>query len=329
MTPPEVSIVVPVHNEEAQVQPFVAAVATALPGISFEVVFVDDGSSDGTWKEIASLAASDRRIGGLRLSRNFGKEAALWSGIEIAAGAAVVVMDVDLQHPPSLIPRMLDLWRTGKWKIVEAVRERRGEEPFWYRTLSRVFYGVLQRGSGIDFTGATDFKLLDRAVVDVLKTFPERVTFFRGITSWTGFERVSIDFEVPPATRVTRWSFVRLLKLSIDAITSFTPWPLFIVAGAGVAFAAFAAILGLQTLYMYLSHRALTGFTTVILLTLIVGSFIMFGLTVLGLYVSRLFEEVKGRPRALFAEVIRTNAQESRCSQPGAGVRDLSGAENS
>ncbi len=308
MTKPELSIVVPVHNEERQVRPFVTAVAAALPDVAFEIVFVDDGSSDGTWQEIASLATADARVGGLRLSRNFGKEAALWSGLEVAAGAAVVVMDVDLQHPPSLIPRMLDLWRSGKWKIVEAVKRRRSKEPFWYRALSRAFYAILQRGSGVDFTGATDFKLLDRSVVDVLKTLPERVTFFRGICSWTGYERVSIDFEVPPATRATRFSFVRLFQLSVDAITSFTPWPLFIVAGAGVAFAVFALILGIQTLYMYLSHRALTGFTTVILLTLIVGSFIMFGLTVLGLYVSRLFEEVKGRPRALFVDVIRPGA---------------------
>ena len=322
-----VSIVVPVHNEEAQVKAFVDAAVSVLGAIAFEIVFVDDGSTDGTWNQIATLAAADHRIGGLRLSRNFGKEAALWSGIEVAAGAAVVVMDVDLQHPPSLIPRMLDLWRSGKWKIVEAVREKRGKEPFWYRALSHLFYAVLQRGSGIDFTGATDFKLLDRSVVDVLKTFPERVTFFRGICSWTGYERVSIEFEVPPATRESRWSFVRLFKLSVDAITSFTPWPLFIVAGAGVVFAAFALILGIQTLYMYLSHRALTGFTTVILLTLIVGSFIMFGLTVLGLYVSRLFEEVKGRPRALLADVIPSIARESRDSPPGKGVRDLSDAE--
>jgi dolichol-phosphate mannosyltransferase len=302
---PELSIVVPVHNEQRQVRPFVAAVEGALHDVAFEIVFVDDGSTDGTWQEIASLADGDARVGALRLSRNFGKEAALWSGIELAAGAAVVVMDVDLQHPPSLIPQMLGLWRSGKWKIVEAVKRRRPNEPFWYRALSRVFYKILRGGSGVDFTGATDFKLLDRSVVDVLKTFPERVTFFRGICSWTGYERIAIDFEVPDATRETRWSFVRLLRLSIDAVTSFTPWPLFIVAGAGVAFAAFALLLGMQTLYMYLSHRALTGFTTVILLVLIVGSFIMFGLTMLGLYVSRLFEEVKGRPRALSVDVIR------------------------
>lgn len=305
MTRPEVSLVVPVHNEERQVKPFAAAVASFLQGVAFEIVFVDDGSTDGTWREVAALAAADARVGGLRLSRNFGKEAALWSGIEVAAGAAVVVMDVDLQHPPSLIPQMLDSWRSGKWKIVEALKRRRTKERFWYRALSHAFYWILRRGSGVDFTGATDFKLLDRSVVDMLRSFPERVTFFRGITSWTGYDRIGIDFEVPEATRQTRWSFTRLLKLSVDAITSFTPWPLFIVAGAGVTFAAFAVILGLQTLYMYLSHRALTGFTTVILLTLIVGSFIMFGLTILGLYVSRLFEEVKARPRALFVDVIR------------------------
>jgi glycosyltransferase involved in cell wall biosynthesis len=305
----ELSIVVPVRNEEGQLLPFVNAVAAVLSGVDFEIIFVEDGSTDDTWRAIRDLATADAKVGGIRLSRNFGKEAALWSGIETATGAAVLVMDVDLQHPPQLIPRMLELWRSGSAKIVEATKQRRSKEPLWYRLLSRVFCAILKRGTGIDFVGSTDFKLLDRSVVDVLKTLPERVTFFRGICSWTGFDRTSVEFEVPETTRPTRWNFFRLVRLSVDAITSFTPWPLFIVAAGGVAFAGFALILGIQTLYMYLSHRALTGFTTVILLVLIVGAGIMFGLTILGLYVSRLFDEVKARPRALSVDTIRPRSQ--------------------
>lgn len=306
----ELSIVVPVRNEEAQILPFVNAVASVLTGVDFEIIFVEDGSTDGTWRAIRDLAAADSRVGGFRLSRNFGKEAALWLGIEAAAGAAVLVMDVDLQHPPQLIPRMLELWRSGSAKIVEAIKRRRSKEPLWYRLLSRAFYAILARGTDFDFVGSTDFKLLDRSVVDVLKTLPERVTFFRGICSWTGFDRAGLEFEVPETMRPTRWNFFRLVRLSVDAITSFTPWPLFIVAAGGIAFGGFALILGVQTLYMYLSHKALTGFTTVILLVLIVGAGIMFGLTILGLYVSRLFEEVKARPRALSVDVIRPRSGE-------------------
>lgn len=300
----EISVVVPVRNEELQVAGFFAEIRRVLGEERFEVLFIDDGSTDATWDVVRKLRDEDWRAGGLRLSRNFGKEAAVWSGLEIARGDAVLVMDVDFQHPPALIPRMIELWRSGRWKIVEARKQRRGKEPLWYRWLSALFYSILQSGTGLDFAGATDFKLLDREVVEVLKTLPERSTFFRGICSWTGLERTSVEFEVPPTGRPTRWNFLRLTKLSVDAITSFTPWPLFLVAIAGVVFAAFSVILGIDTLYMYFSGRAVTGFTTVILLVLIVGAAIMFGIAILGLYVSRLFDEVKGRPRVISLEAI-------------------------
>lgn len=304
MSDVEISIVIPVRNEETQVCQVFEEIRRVLGGASFEIVFVDDGSSDDTWREIRALREEDARIRGVRLSRGFGKEAAIWAGIESARGAAVVVMDVDLQHPPALIPRMVELWQTGRWRIVEARRSSRGAEPFWYRGSSVLFYSLLRWGTGLDVQGATDFKLLDRDVVEVLKKLPERVTFFRGICSWTGVDRASIDFEVAPAQRPTRWNVLRLMRLGIDAITSFTPWPLFLVAVAGVVFALFSAVLGVQTLYMYFSGRAVTGFTTVILLILIVGAVITLALGILGLYVSRLFEEVKGRPRYIALERI-------------------------
>jgi glycosyltransferase involved in cell wall biosynthesis len=300
----EISVVVPVCNEERQVAPFVAALRRVLGDVPFELLFVDDGSSDGTWAAIHGLREEDSRVGGLRLTRNFGKEAAVWSGIEIARGKAVLVMDVDLQHPPTLIPEMIALWKSGQWKIVEARKRHRGREPFWYRSFSRLFYSILQWGTGFDLAGATDFKLLDRQAVDVLKTLPERITFFRGICSWTGLPRTTVEFEVPDAGRPTRWNVLRLTKLGVDAITSFTPWPLFLVALAGVVFAVFSILLGIDTLFMYFSGRAVTGFTTVILLMLIVGAVIMFGLAIVGLYISRLFDEVKGRPRAVAMEVL-------------------------
>jgi glycosyltransferase involved in cell wall biosynthesis len=306
----EISVVVPVHNEERQIVAFFEAIREVLRGLRFEVLFIDDGSTDATWATIRSLRDGDSRAGGLRLSRNFGKEAALWSGIEIARGDAVVVMDVDFQHPPSLIPSMIDLWRSGRWKIVEAKRRSRGNEPMWYRPFRSLFYSILESGTGFDFAGATDFKLLDRDVLEVLKTLPERSTFFRGICSWTGVDRTAVEFDVPPGERPSRWSFFRLTKLGIDAITSFTPWPLFLVAVTGVIFAAFSVVLGIDTLYMYFSGRAVTGFTTVILLMLIVGAAVMFGLAVLGLYVSRLFDEVKGRPRSVAFESLPPVARE-------------------
>ncbi len=307
----EISIVVPVRNEEQQIPRFFAEIRRLLGDIHFELLFDYDGSSDGTWAAIRRLRDEDPRVGGLRLTRNFGKEAAVWSGLEIARGAAVAVMDVDFQHPPALLPSMIELWRTGRWKIVEARKQTRGREPFWYRWATALFYAILRWSTGLDFRGSTDFKLLDREIVDVLRKLPERVTFFRGITSWTGVDRTSIDFDVPESDRRSRWSVFRLVRLSVDAITSFTPWPLFLVALAGVVFALFTVILGIQTLYMYVSGRAVTGFTTVILLTLIVGAVIMFALAILGLYISRLFEEVKGRPRSIALETITPGSEET------------------
>ena len=296
----ELSVVVPVHNEAALIARFVAELRRVVP--EAEILFVDDGSTDGTWAAVRALIVTDRMIGAVRLSRNFGKEAAVWAGMEIARGEAVVVMDADFQHPPDIIPKMLELWRTGRWQIVEARKVSRARGPWWYGLLSAVFYWILRMGTRLDLRGSTDFKLLDRKVVEVLKTLPERVTFFRGITSWTGVDRTAIDFDVPEAGRPTRWSLVRLIRFSVDAITSFTPWPLFLVAFAGAIFTIFSIILGIQTLYMYFFGGAVTGFTTVILLTLIVGAVNMFGIAVLGLYVSRLFDEVKGRPRSIVIE---------------------------
>jgi len=316
----EISVVVPVHNEQPQIAAFFAEIARVLGDEHFEVLFIDDGSSDGTWAAVRALREKDSRAGGIRLSRNFGKEAALWSGLEAARGDAVLVMDVDFQHPPALVPGMIELWRSGRWKIVEARKRRRGNEPLWYRWLSALFYAILRSGTGQDFVGSTDFKLLDRQVVDVLKTLPERLTFFRGICSWTGLERTNVEFEVPPTDRPSRWSFLRLTKFSVDAITSFTPWPLFLVAIAGVIFAAFSVILGIDTLYMYFSGRAVTGFTTVILLMLIVGAAVMFGIAILGLYVSRLFDEVKARPRAVSIDAIRPESRVGRLTD-AAGSR--------
>ncbi|HJQ19361.1 MAG TPA: glycosyltransferase family 2 protein, partial [Gemmatimonadaceae bacterium] len=181
MSSVEISIVVPVHNEEQQIPRFFAEVRRLLDGVRFELLFVDDGSSDATWAAIRKLREEDPRVGGLRLTRNFGKEAAVWSGLELAQGAAVAVMDVDFQHPPALLPQMIELWRSGRWKIVEARKQTRAREPFWYRWSTSLFYAILRWSTGLDFRGSTDFKLLDSDVVNVLMKLPERVTFFRGI----------------------------------------------------------------------------------------------------------------------------------------------------
>ena len=147
MSDVEVSIVVPVRNEERQIARFADELRRVMADVPFEIVFVDDGSTDATWDAIRELRDADVRIGGLRLSRNFGKEAALWSGIEVARGRAVLVMDVDFQHPPDLVQQMLALWQQGPWKIVEARKKKRGREPWWYRLFAKIFYWEIGRAS--------------------------------------------------------------------------------------------------------------------------------------------------------------------------------------
>jgi glycosyltransferase involved in cell wall biosynthesis len=318
---PRVSVVVPVRNESAGLGAFVAALRDALGSAKgqFEVIFVDDGSTDTTWKEIVGQAGADSRVKGIRLSRNFGKEAALFRGLEASTGMAVVTMDGDLEHPPVVIPRMLEMWEGGA-KIVNAVRADRSGRSFIYRAASALFDGLMGWMTGFRVRGATDFKVLDRQVVEAVLSLPERSTFFRGICAWVGFESAEVPFEVPSSPgRQTRWQPLALVRLALDALTSFSAAPLWAFGFAGGAFLAAAAVLGLQTLFNYLAGRALTGFTTVILVSLAVGGMNLLGVSVIGLYLSRVFTETKLRPRSLVSEAVGLGAW-SRQQRRGRGL---------
>ncbi len=272
---------------------------------SFEIVLVDDGSPDDTWGAILEQKKRFDQIQGIRLSRNFGKEAALAAGLEYARGSAILVMDGDLQHPPALIPDMLKLWRSGA-DVVEAVKRSRGKENFISRLRSQMFYGLFTRLTGVDLHGASDFKLMDRRVLNAWLRLYERNLFFRGMNAWLGFRRVQIPFDVAErAGGQTGWSSIKLLKLAMTAVTSFSSAPLYLMILVAVVFAALALPLGLQTLFLKIRGHAVDGFTTVILLILILGSMVMFGIGLVGVYVARIYEEVKGRPRYVIAEQVK------------------------
>jgi glycosyltransferase involved in cell wall biosynthesis len=308
-----VSVVIPVFQEAEALPIFLAAVRHVLDQCAtpYEIVLVDDGSSDSTWQTISQEGKVSPSIRGFRLSRNFGKEAALCAGLEKARGGAVIIMDGDGQHPASLLPEMIRMWRATGADIVQAVKRSRGQESFSNKASALLFYVVLKHFSGFDLRGASDFKLINRKVLSAWLQMRERNVFFRGMAAWLGFTTVQIPFEVAQRSKgQSTWSYLRRLKLAVTGITAFSSVPLQFVTFAGALFLIFSILLGAQTLYLKLSGQAVSGFTTVIFLELIIGSCLMISLGIIGEYLARIYREVKGRPRYLVTE--STNADSSQ-----------------
>lgn len=303
------SFVIPLYCEARRVAELIHRIETAvevLPGIArnaCELVIIDDGSEDGTWDTIKQ-ANCRMPIVAIRLSRNFGKEAAILSGLQRARGAAIIVMDGDLQHPPELIPTMVEKWRDEHAQVVHAVKTDRGKEPFLYRLSAGAFNVIAGRLGGLTLKGASDFKLLDRVVVDTLNALPENRTFYRGLVSWIGFEQATVPFRVAPRAgeQRSRWRLKALVSLALTGMTAFTTAPLHFVTVLGVAFMGAAVLLAADTLLTWLRGEAVAGFTTVILLQLIIGSAIMLSLGIVGEYLATTYYEVKARPRYVIAE---------------------------
>lgn len=295
-----ITVLMPVYNEGKYIYNNVMKVDSLLieKGIEHQFLLVDDGSNDNTWDEMCRLASDYPHVSIIRLSRNFGKESALCAGLENAAGDAVVIMDSDLQHPPEYIPEMVRLWREEGYNVVEGVKEDRGKESLGSKLAALLFYRTFRRTTGIDIGVASDFKLMDRSAVEAWKKLPERNIFFRGLSAWVGFKRRTLPFKVAPrAGGDTKWTFSALVRLAINSITAYTAAPLFIVFWLGVLMGIGAVILGIQTLYNYFAHQSVPGFSTVILLLLFIGSAIMISLSIIGLYIAKIYDEVKARPR--------------------------------
>jgi glycosyltransferase involved in cell wall biosynthesis len=304
---PFLSVVMPVFRERDRLSAVLADVRRSLAecNIAYELVLVDDGSPDDTWRVIAAEAKAFPAMRALRLSRNFGKESALCAGLEHARGDAVILMDADGQHPPSLLPDMVRMWQTSGADIVEAVKSHRGQESLSGKLGALLFYIILNRLSGFDFKGASDFKLMNRKALSAWLEMHERNVFFRGMTVWMGFTAVQIPFGVVPRSAgQSTWSALKRLKLALIGITAFSSFPLHLVTFAGVLFLGLSVLLGVETLYLKLAGRAVSGFATVILLELIIGSFLMISLGIIGEYLARIYEEVKRRPRYIVTESI-------------------------
>jgi dolichol-phosphate mannosyltransferase len=294
----DVSVVVPVFNEAESLPRAIREITATLDGcaVRFELVFVDDGSRDASRSIITAAAQQDSRIVLLSFSRNFGKEAALAAGLHHACGRCVIFMDADLQHPAGVIPEMLSRWSEG-YDVVNARKRTRGRESVLSRLFAAGFNRLMSEATKSDFQGASDFKLIDRRVLEILQRLPERNRFFRGLVSWVGFRTIDVEFDV--ADRLeggTKWSFSSLLSYSLRSLVAFSNLPLRIVAYSGFLISAAGAAILLKALVDYFSGQALTGFTTMIGIQVLVGGMLLIAQGTISLYIAKMYEEQKARP---------------------------------
>ena len=300
------SIVIPAYNEEKMILKTTEVVSGIMERekIPFELVFVNDGSKDQTWEMIEKAAEKNSHVTGIRFSRNFGKESALFAGLANAEGDCIAVMDCDLQHPPETLVEMYRLWEQG-YEVIEGVKRSRGKESILHRARAGMFYKIMSKAVQIDMSRASDFKLMDRKAVEALLSMPERNAFFRALSSWVGYRTTSVEFDVQERTEgESKWSTWSLIKYAVRNIVGFSSAPLQMITVAGVLTLLLAVVLGIQSLVKYFCGHALEGFTTVILLLLSIGSLIMLSLGVIGIYIAKIYEEVKGRPRYFIARKI-------------------------
>jgi len=299
---PTLSLVVPVHNETGSIEPFLARALPVLRGLGrnfdYEVVFVDDGSTDATLVELLAARKANPRVRIVTLSRNFGKDTALAAGLAHAGGQAVIPMDVDLQDPPEVVPRLVQQWRAG-FDVVNARRSDRASDTWMKRTTSRGFYKIFnQMADRPILEDVGDFRLLSRRVVDVINQFPERARFMKGLFSWVGFSHVTIDYErAVRHTGQTKWRYWKLWNFAVDGIASFTTVPLRIWSyfGALIALASFvfAGVLIVRTLAFGIDTP---GYASLMVVMLFLGGINLLSLGVIGEYLGRTYTEVKGRP---------------------------------
>lgn len=304
----DLSIIIPVYNEEDIIENTVIEVECALRPLdyAYEIILVDDGSKDDTWKTIERIEKMKRGgiFKGILFSRNFGKEAALLAGLAYSKGRAVITMDSDLQHPPERIPEFITEWENG-YKIVEGVKKSRGNETTIHHVFTGVFYKILSRAVGKDMNNTSDFKLLDREIVDVILKMPEKQMFYRAITAWVGFKSTTVEFNVQKRIYgESKWTAVKLTQYAIRNITSFTSVPLQLITVLGGLFFLLAIFVGIFAMIKWVNGSAVEGFSTVILLQLIYGSITMFAMGLMGYYISKLSDEIRNRPRYIVEKEI-------------------------
>lgn len=300
-----VSVVVPVFNEEGNVNLVAKELISVLGGYDkFEVIFVDDGSTDGTLDSLRALNSKNKKIKYLSFSRNFGHQSALRAGLDYALGDCVITMDGDLQHPPALIPEMIKKWEEG-YDIVNTVRKDSANTSFLKRKTANIFYCFLNFLSDVKLSkGAADFRLLDKSVVDVLRTIKENDLFLRGTISWLGFKQCGIQYE--PNQRnsgKTKYTIKKMIKFATTGITAFSVKPLKISMLMGTIFALLSFAYGAYAVYLRIfTDKLVSGWASLITAVLFIGGIQMIFLGIIGEYIGRLFLESKRRPSYIIRE---------------------------
>ncbi|MEA4965772.1 MAG: glycosyltransferase family 2 protein [Oscillospiraceae bacterium] len=308
-----IQIIMPVFNEGDGILESIRTVHRLVgdAGICHGFLLVDDGSRDDTWDKLCLLAAELPNLTLLRFSRNFGKELALCAALEHADADAVIVMDADLQHPPAMIPEMVRLWRDEGYDIVDGVKENRGREGLVYRLCAGSYYRLFSRATGGRADQLSDFKLMNRRAVEAWRKLPERDPYFRGMSAWIGFRRCSVPFSVAPRLAgESKWSLRALIRLAVSSVTSYTTGPLLMPFLPGGLSLLACLILAIRALVRVMLGKAVTAAAGLTLLLLLLGGSILIAQGVLGVYLAKNYEEAKGRPRYLIAEVLRSAREE-------------------
>lgn len=301
-----VTVILPVFNEVENIEHIILAIEeNNNSDFQFEILIIDDGSTDNTWKTVKSLSEKNQKIKALSLARNFGKEHAMAAGIKMCKTDLAIVMDSDLQHPPEVILQLLKKWQDTNCDVVHAVKVNRNNESSSGFFVLNIFYWIYKISTGTTLKGASDFKLLNRNALNSYSRLSERDLFFRGLIPWIGFKQETILFSVSKrAFGETKWNPFNRLGTAVYAITSFSALPLQLVTIAGALFFLSSIIFGTYTFYQWLTGAAVEGFTTIILLLLIIGSTLMVSLGIIGQYIARIYDEVKNRPNYIVKDKI-------------------------
>lgn len=297
---PDLSLIVPMHNEEAGIATFAARIQQVLGQlhVEYEILCIDDGSKDGTYAALTQWRDIQPRVKIIRLSRNFGKEAALTAGLDHASGKAVIPIDADLQDPPELMLDMVAKWREG-FKVVLAVRKSRRYDSFFKRLTARGFYGLMRRISAISIPpDSGDFRLMDRQVVEAIKRLPERTRFMKGIFAWAGFSTATVEFERPERfAGSTSWNYRKLWNFALDGIFSFSTLPLRIWTYLGMFISLMAFFYaGFLIVRTIIQGADVPGYASMMTAFLFMGGIQLMSLGILGEYVGRIYRETKQRP---------------------------------